>query len=105
MVTALAAIGLAGATTGQAIRVMLVDGPDASVETDADAATRFSTGPSRIEASGLGAGTVTVLLPRSLVHATVVADGQRLLVKDGSTLQPHAEVEEQTAGTVVFRVP
>ncbi|MHB1169462.1 MAG: anti-sigma factor family protein [Longimicrobiales bacterium] len=96
---------LEGAARVQSIRVVLVDAPDATVETDASAATRFSTGPSRIEATGLGSGAVHVLLPRNLVHATVVVDGHVLLEKEGGTLHTPGTVVERSENVIVFRAP
>lgn len=94
---------LEGAERVQAIRVELVDARSAAVATDADAGTRFSTGPSRIQASGLGSGIVTVSLPRTLARATVVADGHVLLEKQGETLRTPGSVIERTQDTIVFR--
>lgn len=95
---------LDGAAPGQSIRVVLVDEPTATVETDATAATRFSTGPSRIQATGLGRGSVNVLLPRSLAYARVVADGQLLLEKEGSAVHTQGDVVEQSDNVIVFRI-
>lgn len=95
---------LDGAAPGQSIRVVLVDEPTATVETDATAATRFSTGPSRIQATGLGRGSVNVLLPRSLAYARVVADGQLLLEKEGSAVHTQGDVVEQSDNVIVIRI-
>lgn len=96
---------LDGAERVQSIRVVLVDAPTATVETEASAATRFSTGPSRIQATGLGSGVVHVLLPRSLAYASIVADGQTLLQKEGTTLQTPGDVVERSDNVIVFRAP
>ncbi len=94
---------LEGAERVQAVRVELVDASSAAVATDAAAGTRFSTGPSRIQASGLGSGVVTVSLPRALARATVLADGHVLLEKQGATLRTPGTVVERTQDTIVFR--
>lgn len=96
---------LEGAERVRSIRVAFVDAQSATVETEADAATRFSTGPSRIEATGLGSGTVHVRIPRNLVYARVVADGRTLLEKEGSTLRTPGDVVERSDNVIVFRAP
>lgn len=96
---------LQGAERVQSIRVAFVDAQSATVETEADAATRFSTGPSRIEATGLGSGVVHVRLPRSLVYARIVADGHTLLEKEGGTVRTPGAVVERSDNVIVFRAP
>ncbi len=95
---------LVGAQQTQAVRVVLVDAPNATVEADAAANTRFSTGPSRIQASGLGTGIVTVFLPRSLAQAVVEADGQVLLEKDGTAIRTFGTHVERSGDSMVFRL-
>ncbi len=96
---------LDGAARVERIRVILVDAPSATVETEASAATRFSTGPSRIQATGLGGGTVSVMLPRTLLQARVVVDGHPLFEKEGSALRTPGDVIERSSDVIVFRAP
>lgn len=97
-------VTLAGGHQTAAVRVVFVNGANATVETDASASARFSTGPSTIEARGLGAGTVTVSLPRSLAYAIIMVDGQTLLEKDGSSVRTPGPVVERSDDTIVFRM-
>lgn len=97
-------VALHGASEAATVRVVFVDASHATVETDASANARFSTGPSTIEARGLGAGAVTVSLPRSLLYATVAVDGQTLLEKDGSNVRTPGTIIERSEDAIVFRV-
>lgn len=85
------------------VRVIFVDRAHATVETDASVNARFSTGPSTIEARGLGAGTVTVSLPRSLLYAIVAVNGQTLLEKDGANVHTPGSIIERSEDAIVFR--
>lgn len=87
------------------VRVTLVDGANATVEAESSDRVRFRTGPSLIEARGLGRGVVTVALPRGLARAVVRVDGQLLLEKDGAALHTPGSVIERSGDTILFRAP
>jgi hypothetical protein len=87
----------------EALRVVFVDNDRATVEAEGGADARFRTGPSSIEAIGLGAGLVTVSLPRSLRELSVSVDGNVLLEKQDGTLRTAGTVLERTQDTIVFR--
>lgn len=97
-------VDLLDAARAAGIRVVLVDAGVATIEAEAAPNIRFSTGPGRIQASGLGTGMVTVSIPRSLAHAVVRVDGQAVLEKDGAELRTSGAVVQRTGDTVIFRV-
>lgn len=87
----------------EAVRVVFVDDPRATVEAEGGADARFRTGPSSIEAIGLGTGLVTVSLPRDLHTISVSVDGNVVLEKRDGTVHTSGTVSEQTSDTIVFR--
>ncbi|MGQ0815407.1 MAG: anti-sigma factor family protein [Gemmatimonadota bacterium] len=61
------------------VRVRLIDGGRALVETSGEASrARFRTGPGRIELIGVGKGEVVVEIPAAVTDALVAADGKVL---------------------------
>jgi anti-sigma factor RsiW len=75
-------IALSNVAPNTTIRVHLVDGLRAQVQTTGLASrARFSTGPGRIEINGVTAGEVTISLPRNASDARIVVDGKTLFQK------------------------
>ena len=86
-----------------ALRVVFVDEMRATVEAEGGDDARFRTGPSSIEAIGLGSGVVTVRLPRALSEVSIIVDGSPLLEKRDGVLQTFGSIRERTDDVIVFR--
>jgi hypothetical protein len=81
--------------------VRLIDGEQAQVLTrTVDGPVRRRVGTGRLELMNLGAGTVTIGVPRSVASATVEIDGEIAVYKQGTTLRG-AGPEAETRGTEV----
>ena len=66
--------------------VRLIDGPQAHIETATTGTVARRVGTGRLELSGLGAGTVTIGIPRSTRAARVEVDGEVRVYKEGGSL-------------------
>lgn len=65
--------------------VRIIDGAQAHVETATTGTESRRVGPGRLELSGLGAGSVTIGVPRGVANAAIEVDGAvRVFKRDGS---------------------
>lgn len=65
----------------------LVDGAQAHVETMTSGTVALRSGTGRLALRGLGAGTVTIGIPRDVANATIEVDGVVRVYKEGGTLR------------------
>jgi hypothetical protein len=87
------------------IRIRLVSSNRANVQATGGAATaRFRTAPGSLEVIGIEKGIVAIDLPRSVLDASVEADGRTLFRKRGEQLQLNQPVSTSKNSEFVFRM-
>jgi hypothetical protein len=69
------------------VTVRLIDGGQAHVETATSATAARRVGPGRLELTDLGAGSVTIGLPRDVREAAIEVDGVVRVYKQGGSLR------------------
>ncbi len=96
---------LTDAAPGLLVRVRLVEDAEARVFATGEArGARFRVELGRIEIAGAGAGEVTVELPRGATTASVSANGDGYVVKEGGGLRKTAPAADPASPEVAFRV-
>lgn len=87
------------------VTVRLIDGPRANVETFMDEGeVRFVSGTGRLEVIGLGAGRVSIEIPRGLPSAAIQVGGLVHVYKDGDQLRLTGPAGDGQGSEVRFRI-